>query len=65
MGHEGKSFGDPGVTRTRNPRLRRPVLYPVELRDLPSNRPGFYCRRRCLFNRQQQIVRFYIIVRVH
>ena len=26
--------GDPGRTRTYNPRLRRPVLYPVELRGL-------------------------------
>ena len=25
-------FGTPGETRTHNPRLRRPVLYPVELR---------------------------------
>jgi hypothetical protein len=25
-------IGDPGVTRTRNPLLRRQVLYPVELR---------------------------------
>ena len=25
-------FGAPGETRTHNPRLRRPVLYPVELR---------------------------------
>ena len=24
--------GPPGETRTHNPRLRRPVLYPVELR---------------------------------
>src|SRR5215813_10872649 len=26
------SSSDPGVTRTRNHRLRRPMLYPVELR---------------------------------
>ena len=29
--------GDPGRTRTYNPRLRRPVLYPVELRGLAIN----------------------------
>ena len=32
--------GAPGGTRTHNPRLRRPVLYPVELRALSSNRLG-------------------------
>ena len=26
------SYGAPGVTRTRDPRLRRPLLYPTELR---------------------------------
>ena len=30
--------GDPGRTRTYNPRLRRPVLYPVELRGPAINR---------------------------
>jgi hypothetical protein len=29
-------FGAPGRTRTCNPRLRRPVLYPVELRALSN-----------------------------
>ena len=28
--------GDSGRTRTCNPRLRRPVLYPVELRSLSN-----------------------------
>ena len=28
------SYGAPGVTRTRDPRLRRPLLYPTELRAL-------------------------------
>ena len=29
-----KKVGAPGRTRTCNPRLRRPMLYPVELRAL-------------------------------
>ena len=34
--------GDPGVTRTRNPLLRRQVLYPVELRGpAPVRGRGF------------------------
>jgi hypothetical protein len=32
---------DPGVTRTRNRRLRRPMLYPVELRG-PLLKCAFY-----------------------
>jgi DnaK suppressor protein len=32
--------GAPGGTRTHNPRLRRPVLYPIELRALLSMLPG-------------------------
>jgi hypothetical protein len=28
-----KQGGDPGVIRTRDPRFRKPVLYPAELRD--------------------------------
>ena len=31
-------FGAPGETRTHNPRLRRPVLYPVELRAPADSR---------------------------
>ena len=34
-------FGAPGRTRTCNPRLRRPVLYPVELRALHKNWSGW------------------------
>ena len=37
---ELEKIGDPGRTRTCNPRLRRPVLYPVELRSLSI----FYCQ---------------------
>ena len=38
--------GAPGGTRTHNPRLRRPVLYPVELRALKSRLQN-PLRRRC------------------
>ena len=33
-------IGAPGETRTHNPRLRRPVLYPVELRAPSTRRLG-------------------------
>ncbi len=29
---ERKKYGAPGAIRTRDPRLRRPILYPTELR---------------------------------
>src|SRR4029077_13618543 len=32
--------GAPGGTRTHNPRLRRPVLYPIELRALLTSDAG-------------------------
>ena len=35
---EDQGHGTPGRTRTFNPRLRRPMLYPVELRALKSTR---------------------------
>src|SRR5262245_52996374 len=35
-GHFAKRSGAPGRTRTCDPRLRRPVLYPTELRARPS-----------------------------
>ena len=37
-----KSFGDPGVIRTRDLRFRKPLLYPAELRGQARRRliPG-------------------------
>ena len=44
-------FGAPGRTRTCNPRLRRPVLYPVELRAL-----FFHFTPMCRSAKQNQIL---------
>jgi hypothetical protein len=33
MASVGLKSGDPDVIRTRDPRFRKPVLYPAELRD--------------------------------
>ena len=44
MGYGGRTrdfgFGAPGGNRTPNPRLRRPMLYPVELQAQREDWPG-------------------------
>ncbi len=40
VGSQCQGAGAPGRTRTCNPRLRRPVLYPVELRALCVKDPA-------------------------
>ncbi len=40
----GCEAGVPGVTRTRDPRFRKPVLYPAELRGLPVRRQDSHRR---------------------
>jgi hypothetical protein len=41
IGSDGPRFGTPGRTRTCDPRLRRPLLYPAELRaHVWDPRPG-------------------------
>lgn len=47
-----KIAGDPGRTRTCNPRSRNPLLYPVELRDrLEPPRPGLAVHLACQYEK--------------
>jgi hypothetical protein len=53
---ELSDYGDLGMTRTCDPRFRKPMLYPAELRDLIEE---FHC----FFERSYLIVQIYTSVR--
>ena len=50
------SYGASGVTRTRDPRLRRPLLYPTELRAQTFKTAQIILTARQIVNLNQQIL---------